>query len=53
MGTAIFNLVVGGLSIAAGLSGRFTFVGTNSSTVLVVVGIGIAGLGLYQLIKRR
>jgi hypothetical protein len=53
MGTAIFNLIVGALTIAAGLSGKFTFVGTQSSTILLAVGVGIALLGLYQLIRHR
>ncbi len=53
MGSGIFNLVVGGAAIAAGLSGRFSFIGTNSPTLLVVIGAGIAGFGVYQIIKAR
>ncbi len=51
MGTGIFNLVVGLLALGAGLSGKFTFVGTNSSTVLVVIGAIIAALGVYQIAR--
>lgn len=53
MGVAIFNLIVGVLCIVAGASGKFMFVGTNSPTILIAVGVGICALGLYQLIKRR
>jgi hypothetical protein len=52
MGAGIWNLVFGILAIIAGLSGRFTLIGTHSSTALYVVGGCIAALGVYQLVRR-
>jgi hypothetical protein len=53
MGAGIFNLVIGGVMIAGGASGKLTLIGTNSSVALLVIGIGVAGLGLYQIVKSR
>lgn len=51
MGAAIFNLVIGIGLVALGLSG-FTLIFTDSSTLLIAAGAVIAGLGVFQLIKR-
>ena len=53
MGTGIFNIIVGVLSILAGLSGRFAFIGTDSPWPLIALGVVIAGLGVYQIMKAR
>jgi uncharacterized membrane protein YgaE (UPF0421/DUF939 family) len=49
----IWNLLFGLAALAAGASGRFHFIGTNSSTLLMVVGGAIAALGVYQLVRAR
>ena len=51
MPTGTWNIIFGLLSIAAGVSGRFRLVGTQSSTALIVIGVGITGFGLYQYIR--
>ncbi len=53
MGAGIFNLVLGLIMIGGGASGKLTLLGTNSGTALVAVGVGLSGLGVYQLIKSR
>ena len=53
MGAGIFNLVVGLVMIVGGASGKLTLLGTNSSVALIAVGVGIGGLGVFQLIKSR
>lgn len=53
MAIPIFNIVMGVLAIIAGLSGRFVFIGTSSSWVLVAIGLVILGLGVSQLLRRR
>jgi hypothetical protein len=51
MSAGVWNLIIGVLAILAGLSGRFTLIGTHSSTALYVVGACIAALGVYQLVR--
>lgn len=53
MAAGIWNLLFGLAALAAGASGRFHFIGTNSSTLLMVVGGAIAALGVYQLVRAR
>ena len=53
MGGAIFNIVIGVLCIAGGLSGKFSLIGTQSSTALVVAGGVACGLGIWQFFKNR
>lgn len=53
MAIAIFNIVMGLIAIIGGLSGRFVFIGTSSSWVLVLIGLVILGLGVSQLVRRR
>ena len=52
MGTAFFNLIVGGLTIAAGAAG-YSFPGTQGPTVLFILGAVILAIGAYQLVKSR
>ncbi len=53
MVAAIFNIVIGGLLIAGGATGRFTIIFTDSVEITIAVGATIAGLGIFQLIKSR
>jgi hypothetical protein len=53
MSAGVWNLIIGVLAVVAGLSGRFTLIGTHSSTALYIFGACIAALGIYQLSRRR
>ncbi len=44
----MLNIVIGTVFIVGGLSGRLTFIGTNSPRALAAVGVLILGIGLYQ-----
>jgi hypothetical protein len=52
MGAALFNLAIGLIAIVLGFRG-YTFLGTNSSELLIGVGVIIAGLGGYQLLRLK
>ncbi len=49
----IVNVIIGLLLVVAGLSGKFVLLGTNSSILLAILGGGIAGMGVYRLVKSR
>lgn len=49
----MWNLGFGLVAIVAGASGRFTFFGTSSPTLLMVAGGLVAALGAYQLWHSR
>lgn len=49
----MWNLIIGGIFIVGGLSGKLALIGTNSSGALVVVGFGLAGWGAYQLAQKK
>mgnify|MGYP000887103659 CR=1 FL=1 len=51
MSAGIWNMLLGVAAIVAGASGRFTLVGTNSTTLLVVVGVAMFGYGLFQTVR--
>ncbi|MEM9187647.1 MAG: hypothetical protein AAGF12_00625 [Myxococcota bacterium] len=53
MGAGIFNLIIGGLMVAGGLSGRFTLLGTNSTEALAGLGAAICAYGIYQIVRSR
>jgi hypothetical protein len=53
MKAGVWNLGFGLIAIAAGASGQFTLMGTNSSTLLVGAGVVLTGLGVYQLWRNR
>lgn len=53
MSSGIWNLVIGGIMLIGGLTGRLSFIGTGSSTLLAVVGAGVAGYGVYQIIRAK
>jgi hypothetical protein len=49
----MWNLAFGLVAVAAGLSGRFTLLGTGSPTLLIVAGGLVASLGAFQLWRSR
>jgi hypothetical protein len=49
----MWNLGFGLVAVAAGASGQFTLLGTNSTTLLMVAGGLVAALGVYQLWRNR
>ena len=49
----MWNIVIGILMIIAGLSGRFTLIGTGSPTALAAVGAVILIWGIVQVSRRR
>lgn len=53
MGAGIWNLLIGLAAVAAGASGRFTLIGTNSSLLLIVFGGLLAAYGVYQLVRAK
>lgn len=53
MGAGIFNVVIGGLALAAGLSGQFTLPFFESPTALAVLGGLVCAYGVYQIIRSR
>ncbi len=50
MRAGIIQLVVGGILIAAGLSGQ-VMRGTTSSTPLIVMGGALIGLGIFRWVR--
>ncbi|MGA7119651.1 MAG: hypothetical protein WBY94_06105 [Polyangiaceae bacterium] len=53
MRSGVWNIGFGLVAVAAGASGRFTLLGTGSSTALMVVGGLLAAFGLTQLVRSR
>jgi hypothetical protein len=53
MKSGVWNLGFGLVAVAAGLSGRFALIGTNSTTMLVVAGAALAAFGVFQLWRSR
>jgi hypothetical protein len=51
--SGVFNLGFGLVAVAAGASGQFQLIGTNSSTLLIAAGAAVAALGVFQLWKNR
>ncbi len=49
----VFNIIVGLLMVAAGLSGKFSLIGTDNSGLLAAVGAGVAGYGIYRTVRDR
>jgi cadmium resistance protein CadD (predicted permease) len=50
--SGIINIIVGIAFVAAGLSGKFALLGTNSPKALAAVGLIPIAMGIYQLIRR-
>lgn len=53
MRAGVWNLLFGLGAVAAGASGRFTLLGTDSGTALMVVGGLLAAFGAFQLFRSR
>jgi hypothetical protein len=53
MKSGVFNLGFGLVAVAAGATGQFKLLGTDSSTLLIVAGALVATLGVFQLWKNR
>jgi len=53
MKAGVWNLGFGLVAIAAGASGQFTLLGTNSAPLLMAAGGLVAALGVYQLWRQR
>jgi hypothetical protein len=51
--SGFWNLGFGLVAIAAGATGKFQLIGTESSTALMVAGGAVAALGVFQLWKSR
>jgi membrane protein implicated in regulation of membrane protease activity len=52
----VWNIVIGLAAVAAGLSGRFTLIGTSGTTgqvLLVAIGATFAGFGVYQFVRAK
>jgi hypothetical protein len=56
MRAGVWNLGFGLVAIAAGASGRFALIftsGSTGSTLLVVAGVALAALGVFQLWRNK
>jgi hypothetical protein len=49
----MWNIIIGGIFIAGGLSGQLALRGTNSSNAIVAVGAGLVLWGLVQLVRGK
>ena len=50
--SGMINIIVGIAFVAAGLSGKFALLGTNSPKALAAVGLIPITMGIYQLMRR-
>ena len=53
MKSGFWNLGFGLVAIAAGATGQFKLIFTESSTALIAAGAAVAALGVFQLWKNR
>lgn len=53
MGAGVWNIVMGLAAIAAGASGRFSLIGTNSTVALIVLGAVFVVWGIVQIVRTR
>lgn len=49
----MWNILIGIFFIIGGLSGNFVLRGTDSSELLIIIGVGLALFGGYQLMRRQ
>ena len=49
----MWNILIGIVFIIGGLSGNLVLRGTDSSELLIVVGVGLLLFGGYQMLRRR
>lgn len=47
------HIIIGILFVVGGLSGQLALIGTNSSGALVVVGFGLAGWGIFKMVRAK
>jgi hypothetical protein len=53
MRSGIWNVGFGLAALVAGASGRYVLPGTSSPVPLMVVGVLLAGFGLFQMLRSR
>ena len=53
MGAGVWNIVMGLAAIAAGASGQFSLIGTNSTVALIVLGAVFVVWGIIQIVRTR
>jgi hypothetical protein len=53
MKTGLFNLAFGLVALVAGATGQFAFIGTSSSSLLMIAGGLVAALGVLQIWQSR
>jgi len=49
----VWNIVIGLVFVAGGLSGKLALRGTDSGPALAALGAVLAGYGVFQLIQQR
>jgi hypothetical protein len=49
----VLNIVIGGIFVVGGLTGKLALRGTESGYALAVVGALLVGLGLFRIVKSR
>lgn len=49
----IFNILVGLVFIGGGLSGQLALRGTGNGPLLALLGLALAGFGVFQLVRAR
>ena len=47
------SIIIGGIFIVGGLSGKLALIGTNSGEALAVVGVGLIIWGIYRMVRSR
>jgi uncharacterized membrane protein YfcA len=47
------SLIFGIIMIIGGASGKLVLIGTNSSTALVVVGVVVTAIGVFQMMSSK
>lgn len=49
----MWNIIIGGVFVVGGLSGKMALRGTESGPALAVVGAGLVIWGIVQVVKAR
>ncbi len=49
----MISIILGIIMIVGGLSGKLVFIGTNSGGLLAIVGVFVAGRGIYRMMNRQ
>lgn len=53
MKAGVWNLGFGLIAIAAGASGQYALPGTSNPMYLIIAGVVVAGIGVFQLWRNR